>query len=69
MTCETVNIISDAAPGGYVVINKSDFDPAIHKAYEPPAPETSKTEGGGASKTEGDQKPEGQAKSKAKPEK
>jgi len=42
MTCETVNIVSEAAPGGYVVINKSDFDPGIHQLYEPPAPKLPK---------------------------
>jgi hypothetical protein len=24
--------------GGYVVINKSDFDPAVHQVYDPNAP-------------------------------
>lgn len=30
-TCETVKIESKAAPGGFVVINASDFDPAKHR--------------------------------------
>lgn len=30
-TCETVKIVSSTAPGGFVVINASDFDLAQHK--------------------------------------
>jgi hypothetical protein len=37
--CETVKIASENAPGGYVLINKSDFDPEIHKPYEAPTHE------------------------------
>jgi hypothetical protein len=61
MTCETVNIVSEAAPGGYVVINKSDFDPGIHQLYEPPAPKLPKPKG--------DQKPPEGSKSKGDSEK
>lgn len=42
-TCETVKVASETAPGGYIAINKSDFDPAIHRLFESPP--------------EGDQKP------------
>lgn len=28
--CETVEVLSAEAPGGVVVINKSDYDPAVH---------------------------------------
>jgi hypothetical protein len=33
---ETVKVKDDKAPGGYVVINKSDFDPKRHKEYVEP---------------------------------
>lgn len=35
-TCETVKIVSPKSPGGYVVINKDDFDEKKHKIYEEP---------------------------------
>ena len=38
-TLETVKVEDERAPGGYFLLNKSDFDPTIHKAYEPPASE------------------------------
>jgi hypothetical protein len=47
---ETFIIEHPDNPGEPMIINKSDFDPAVHKPYEPPAPAS-----------EGDQKPpEGQ---------
>lgn len=33
MRCETIKIISDSSPGGFVVINKSDFDESKHKLF------------------------------------
>jgi hypothetical protein len=47
---ETVTIEHPDNPGAPMIINKSDFDPAVHKPYEPP-PETP---------PEGDQKPQGE---------
>lgn len=32
-SCETVEIVSKDAPGGFIVINASDFDPSKHKKY------------------------------------
>lgn len=31
--CETVEIVSPESPGGYMVINKSDYDPSKHKVF------------------------------------
>lgn len=28
--CETIEVLSPEAPGGFIVINKSDYDPAAH---------------------------------------
>lgn len=62
-TCETVKIVSDTAPDGYIVINAEDFDPAVHKAYEP------QPEGDQSSQGDGAPAPAGRgAKSKAKTE-
>lgn len=33
-TCETVKIRSATAPGGYLVINAEDFDPAVHRLFD-----------------------------------
>lgn len=33
-TCETVEIVSSAAPDGFVVINASEFDSKQHKIFE-----------------------------------
>jgi hypothetical protein len=38
----TVKIVHDEAPGGFAIINESDFNPEIHKIFEEPA-ETSQT--------------------------
>jgi hypothetical protein len=35
MTCPTVSVKHAASPGGYYVINESDFDPAKHERHEP----------------------------------
>lgn len=32
-SCPTVRVASEAAPGGYVVINEADFDPEVHELY------------------------------------
>ncbi len=32
-TCPTVRIVNSNAPGGYVVINKSDYDEKKHTLY------------------------------------
>jgi len=61
-TIETVKVADERAPGGCYLINKSDFDPAIHKAYEPPQPD-------GDSKPEGEGAPKPEAKPKTKVEK
>jgi hypothetical protein len=58
---ETVTVAHPDIPGELMIINKSDFDPAVHKVYEPTAPEPPKTEG--------DQKPPEGSKSKGKAEK
>lgn len=42
---ETVKVVSDTAPGGHVVINKSDFDPKVHEVWEDEAPSAPKTSG------------------------
>jgi hypothetical protein len=42
---ETVTIEHPDTPGAPMIINKSDFNPAIHKPYEPLAPEPPKPEG------------------------
>ena len=55
---ETLIIEHPDNPGEPMIINKSDFDPAIHKPYEPPAPTA-----------EGDQKPPEGSKAKGKAEK
>lgn len=34
MKVETVKIVDDNAPGGHVVINKSDFDAKKHEVFE-----------------------------------
>jgi hypothetical protein len=46
---EGITIEHPDVPCSLMIINKSDFDPTIHKPYEPPATE--------APKPEGDQKP------------
>lgn len=33
MTLETVAIANHATPGGLTIINKDDFDPAVHSLY------------------------------------
>lgn len=33
MILETVKIKCDRKPSGYVIINKSDFDPKIHELF------------------------------------
>jgi hypothetical protein len=55
---ETVTIEHPDNPGAPMIINKSDFDPSIHKPYEPPAPAL-----------EGDQKPPEGPKSEGKAKK
>jgi hypothetical protein len=52
-TLETVKVKDERAPGGYYLINKSDFDPAIHALYEPPAEGSSA--GDQTTKSEGDE--------------
>jgi hypothetical protein len=38
VSIETVQIVSDETEMGYVIINKSDFDPSVHRVYgEAPA--------------------------------
>lgn len=32
--CPVVRIADDKAPGGFVEINESDFDPKVHERYE-----------------------------------
>lgn len=32
-TCPTVKVVSSAAPGGFVIINHSDFDPKVHTLF------------------------------------
>ena len=32
---ETVTVVDDSMPLGFLVINKVDFDPEVHKLYEP----------------------------------
>lgn len=59
---ETVKVEDERAPGGYFLLNKSDFNPEVHKLHEAPAPELSSPEG--------DEKPpEGDEKSKPKAKK
>jgi hypothetical protein len=36
---ETVTVEHPDTPGAKMIINKTDFDPAIHKLYEPPTEE------------------------------
>lgn len=38
-TCETVQISDPKAPGGFVEINKEDFDEKKHKLYDASSPE------------------------------
>jgi hypothetical protein len=41
-TCNTVKIkaeVTDENPDGVVIINESDFDPAVHELHETKAPE------------------------------
>jgi hypothetical protein len=73
---ETVTIEHPDIPGERMIVNKSDFDPAVHKPYKPPAPKPSKLEGGAgedpnAPKVEGSgaQKPPKAPKPKAEAEK
>lgn len=47
---ETITIEHPDNPGAPMIINKSDFDPAVHKAYEPPVE---------PHPPEGDQSPQG----------
>jgi len=36
--CPTVRVADDKVPGGYVVINETDFDAKVHRLYsEAPA--------------------------------
>jgi hypothetical protein len=35
-TCPVVQIADPKAPGGYVEINETDFDPKVHKLYVAP---------------------------------
>ena len=35
MTCPTIRIKDDKAPGGFVEINESDYDPKKHTIYQP----------------------------------
>lgn len=44
--CETVEIISPDAPGGFIVINKSDYDPAVHEIFGSKQPEQVETKRG-----------------------
>jgi hypothetical protein len=37
-TCPTVKVKDDSAPGGFVVINESDFDAHKHERHAPPPP-------------------------------
>jgi hypothetical protein len=37
-SCPTVKVKHDESPGGYFVINESDFDAAVHVKYDEPAP-------------------------------
>jgi hypothetical protein len=55
MIIETVEIENPDAPGERMIINKSDFNPEIHKPFETPAPagDDPKAEGGSAPKPEG----------------
>lgn len=53
---ETITVEHPDTPGASMIINKSDFDPAVHKLYEPPAPKPPKPKG--------DQKPPEVAKDK-----
>jgi hypothetical protein len=41
---ETVTVEHPDTPGERMIINKTDFDPAIHKLYEPPTEEQTEAE-------------------------
>jgi hypothetical protein len=71
LQAETVTIEHPDSPGEPMIINKSDFDPAIHKLYEPPAPAPEGDQKPGAGDDPNAPKQEGGsgAKSKAKSEK
>ena len=45
MQPETVTVDHPDNLGAPMIINRADFDPAIHKLYDPPAPEPPKPEG------------------------
>jgi len=62
-TCEVVQIADPSAPGGFVEINKSDFDEKKHKLYV--APKAAK---GDKESDEGDSDPDTE-KSAEKPKK
>lgn len=36
----TVDVVNAAHPQGFITINASDFDPAVHVKYDPSAPNT-----------------------------
>jgi hypothetical protein len=42
-TCETVKIVDENAPGGHVIINKSDFNEDEHELFDESAGLSSKT--------------------------
>lgn len=31
--CETVEVVSSESPCGFVIINKSDYDPDVHEIF------------------------------------
>lgn len=39
----TVKVVSDETEHGYIIINESDFDPAVHARYEAPTEGASKS--------------------------
>lgn len=41
-TCPVVQIAVPTAPGGFVEINATDYDPKIHKLYVEPAAKVEK---------------------------
>jgi hypothetical protein len=58
---ETITVEHPDTPGALMIINKTDFNPEIHKIYEPTAPE-GVGEDASAPKEEGASKPKGRPK-------
>jgi hypothetical protein len=51
--------VKSSGPGGCVIINQSDFDPAIHTPYEEPTEKSSAEGSAPANETKGAGQPKG----------